>query len=67
MFANFNENRRKIGLWGESHFGKCRGRNPFGEELKMLDFAWGELILDDTMYPSRVIMGAGHEKLLLVN
>ena len=39
MLADFNEN-----------FWKSGRKNRFGEELKILDFAWaGELTLDDTM------------------
>ena len=36
---------------GGTHFLKCLGRNIFGEELKILGFAWGgvEPTLDDTM------------------
>ena len=39
----------KVLRGGVSHFSKCQGRNRFGEELKILDFAWGGLTLDDTM------------------
>jgi len=49
MFANLNENPRKSGLFGGKSLWKMPGRNRFGEELKILDFAWGELTLDDTM------------------
>ena len=34
---------------GGTHFLKCLGRKFFGEKLKILGFAWGELTLDDTM------------------
>ena len=31
----------KVACVGGSHFWKCWGRNRFGEELKILDFALG--------------------------
>ena len=31
----------KVACGEGSHFWKCWGRNRFGEELKILDFAWG--------------------------
>ena len=34
---------------GGSHFSKCLGRKGFGEEFEFLDFAWGELTVDETM------------------
>ena len=44
MFANLNENSK---MWWQvgSHFLKCQGRLCLGEDLNILNFAWGELTL----------------------
>ena len=49
MFANLNKDPWKSGLCERSNFWKCLGRNRFREELKILDFAWGNLPLDDAL------------------
>ena len=49
MFANLNENPRKSGLWRGLTFENAYGTYRFGDELKILDFAVGELSLDDTV------------------
>ena len=49
MFTNLNDNPRKSGILGGVTFENARGKNRFGEELKILDFACWKLILDDAM------------------
>ena len=41
--------RKKCRLWGGNSLFEMPGRKFFGEKLKILGFAWGELTLDDTM------------------
>ena len=36
------------GFWG-SHFFEVPGEKTSGEKLRILDFAWGELTLNDAM------------------
>ena len=36
-------------MGGGESYSKCLRSNDFGEEVKIFDFAWVELTLDDTM------------------